>query len=177
MKRLNYVVLLLEFHVKTRLKNHHKILIVTSIFFKLQILNLFIYGIHTVQKTTDICSFDVSQFGAVAPNWQPTTNFSEMMLELHVVSNWYPTTNFSGILFTDGNPWATNRRFALRHLKDLGMGKTRLEASIQDEAAMLVKYLETHNTDGPSEIGLGFSVSVVNVIWQLMASKLMKSFS
>ena len=51
------------------------------------------------------------------------------------------------------------------------MGKTRIEASIQDEAAMLIRHLETHNTNGPSEIGLSVNVAIVNIIWQLLASE------
>lgn len=80
-------------------------------------------------------------------------------------------TFLKGIGGANGKAWLTSRRFAIQHLKDLGMGKSRLEASIQNEAAMLVKHLETVNTSGPSEIGFGVNVAVANVIWQLVASK------
>ena len=59
----------------------------------------------------------------------------------------------------------------LRNLKDLGMGKTSLEDSIQDEAASLVKYLEKLDLEQPVELDWSINVSVLNVIWQMLASK------
>uniref|UniRef100_A0A2P2I3B0 Cytochrome P450 2L1-like n=1 Tax=Hirondellea gigas TaxID=1518452 RepID=A0A2P2I3B0_9CRUS len=70
-----------------------------------------------------------------------------------------------------GKVWADNRRFLLRHLRTLGMGKTHAEDSIQYEAKMLVEYLEEHNLDKPSEMDWSLNVAVLNVIWQMMASK------
>ena len=60
----------------------------------------------------------------------------------------------------------------LRHLKEyLGVSKTSLEVSIQDEAATLVKYLEKMDLRKPVAIDWSINVSVLNVIWQILASK------
>ncbi|KAH3852932.1 hypothetical protein DPMN_095453 [Dreissena polymorpha] len=37
-----------------------------------------------------------------------------------------------------GEPWREHRRFTLGTLKDFGMAKTRLDATIQEQAALMV---------------------------------------
>ena len=56
-------------------------------------------------------------------------------------------------------------------MRNLGMGKTRLEDSIVEEAEMLLKYLEVNNLDEPAEIDWSINVAVLNVIWQMLASE------
>ncbi|KAF2368467.1 Cytochrome P450 [Trinorchestia longiramus] len=79
--------------------------------------------------------------------------------------------NNTGIIVNSGRVWSENRRFVLQHLRNLGMGKTVLEGSIQDEAALLVDYLEKNCTGKPSVMDLAINAAVVNVIWQMLASK------
>jgi hypothetical protein len=55
----------------------------------------------------------------------------------------------TGFFFTDGPFWVEQRRFSLRHLRDLGFGKKSLEGIIIDEAEELIKRLQ----------GDGFKVS------------------
>ncbi|XP_047486687.1 cytochrome P450 2L1-like [Penaeus chinensis] len=74
----------------------------------------------------------------------------------------------SGIANTNGQMWIDNRRFALRQLKDLGMGKTRLEKAIQYEAVCLVEDVKKH-TDRPGPPPASITVAVLNVIWKLAA--------
>ena len=78
---------------------------------------------------------------------------------------------FSGIIFAEDTVWKDNRRFLLHNMRNLGMGKTRLEDSIVEEAEMLLEYLEVNNLDGPAEIGYSVNVAVLNVIWQMLASE------
>lgn len=74
-----------------------------------------------------------------------------------------------GIAASEGETWSTERRFALRHLRDLGLGKTRIQTSIQKEASELVAVFE--KTAGqPTELGFELNVAVLNVIWQLVTS-------
>ncbi|KAF2363760.1 Cytochrome P450 [Trinorchestia longiramus] len=76
-----------------------------------------------------------------------------------------------GVINSDGPRWVENRRFLLRHLRDLGMGRTTLEDSIHDEAAMLVDHLEKTCVDKPTVMDVFINGAVVNVIWQMLASK------
>ncbi|XP_064113186.1 cytochrome P450 2L1-like [Macrobrachium nipponense] len=75
----------------------------------------------------------------------------------------------SGIVNAVGDVWVQGRRFAIRHLKDFGMGKSSLEGAIQYEAQNLVETFE--RTSGkPIEISWCLNVAVLNVIWKLVAN-------
>ncbi|XP_047486302.1 cytochrome P450 2L1-like [Penaeus chinensis] len=76
----------------------------------------------------------------------------------------------TGVINTNGLLWQNNRRFALRHLRDLGMGKTRLEEAIQHEAVCLVEDFERH-AGRPAPLPWSINVAVLNVIWQMVASR------
>ena len=58
----------------------------------------------------------------------------------------------------------------MRALRDLGMGKSRLEDTIQNEAEMLIKYLNKLNLEAPVGLDLHINVAALNVIWQMSAS-------
>ena len=78
--------------------------------------------------------------------------------------------HIQGILGSTGLPWVHDRRFALRHLKDLGMGKTQLEVAIHNEARAIVEHLKSF--DGkPTKYPKGIRNAVLNVVWQLVVSK------
>ncbi|XP_011495186.1 PREDICTED: probable cytochrome P450 303a1 [Ceratosolen solmsi marchali] len=47
-----------------------------------------------------------------------------------------------GLLVVDGQLWVEQRRFILRHLRDLGFGRTDMAVQIEFEAAQFVKYYE-----------------------------------
>ncbi|XP_042870721.1 cytochrome P450 2L1-like isoform X2 [Penaeus japonicus] len=76
----------------------------------------------------------------------------------------------TGIIISSGLIWQNNRRFTLRHLRDLGMGKTRLEEAIQHEAVCLVEDFARH-TGRPGPLPWSINVAVLNVIWQMVAGK------
>ena len=45
---------------------------------------------------------------------------------------------FTGVLMTEGELWKEQRRFTIKHLKDVGVGKSSLEGIILDEIRELV---------------------------------------
>lgn len=76
----------------------------------------------------------------------------------------------TGIVNAVGDVWMQGRRFALRHLKDFGMGKSSLESVIQYEAVHLAKSFEA--TSGkPVEISWNVNVAALNVLWKLVANR------
>lgn len=75
-----------------------------------------------------------------------------------------------GIAFGNGEPWSDSRRFTIRHLRDLGMGKTKLEDAIQYEAMCLVQDFRKH-TDKAQPLPLSVGVAFLNVVWKMVAGK------
>ena len=57
----------------------------------------------------------------------------------------HPSTLLQGIIMTDGPEWTSQRRFALKHLKDFGFGRSGLEGVIQGEVEDLVTLLTSHS--------------------------------
>ncbi|XP_063860881.1 cytochrome P450 2L1-like isoform X2 [Scylla paramamosain] len=76
---------------------------------------------------------------------------------------------YSCVIMTNGKHWQNARRFLLRNLRDLGMGKTYLEDAIQREAQLLVEDFKKHS-GSPTLFPKSLNVAVLNVVWQMVAS-------
>ncbi|KAK7056562.1 hypothetical protein SK128_009149 [Halocaridina rubra] len=81
-------------------------------------------------------------------------------------------TEFNKIGIANGNGrfWMNNRRFALRHLRSLGMGKATYESVIQYEAESLIKDMQKLSGK-PTELPWSINVAVLNVIWRIVADR------
>ncbi|XP_015781016.1 cytochrome P450 2J6-like [Tetranychus urticae] len=62
-----------------------------------------------------------------------------------------------------GEPWKAHRRLALKTLRDVGLGKTKMENQIKDEIKTLITEIKRHNGK-PSNIFQLLSMSVSNNI-------------
>ncbi|KAK3887227.1 hypothetical protein Pcinc_008663 [Petrolisthes cinctipes] len=76
----------------------------------------------------------------------------------------------AGVVFRNGPVWVKLRRFLLRHLRDLGMGKSRLDDAILQEAQELVMNFKNH-VDRPTNFPISINTAILNVIWQMVASR------
>nr|CAD7453710.1 unnamed protein product [Timema tahoe] len=75
-----------------------------------------------------------------------------------------------GLVFTDGPLWQEQRRFSLVHLRNLGLGKSSMEAQIQAEAEELVVSLRDKGSDNrPVVMHDAFDICVLNSLWALLA--------
>ena len=77
-------------------------------------------------------------------------------------------------MFTDGEIWREQRRFSMRHLRDLGFGKTSIEGHMLDEVDDLMKEIRSKseaNTDHIVDFKGTFTVSVVNILWAIIGGK------
>jgi hypothetical protein len=77
-----------------------------------------------------------------------------------------------GVFFSSGRLWQEQRRFALRHLRDFGFGKTSMEGLIHEECEECVNSIlnEVKNTkDSVISVHDKFGVSVINILWAIMA--------
>lgn len=73
-----------------------------------------------------------------------------------------------GVVFVDGAHWKDQRGYTIRHLRDLGFGKTFIENQMMDEI------LEMKNTSefDPQHIihfHCNLNVSVLNILWAIFA--------
>jgi len=75
-----------------------------------------------------------------------------------------------GIISTDGQDWAEQRRFALKHLKDFGFGKVGLHGVIQEEVDDLIDYF-TKQENKDFRMETVFGVPVINVLWTIVAGR------
>lgn len=71
-----------------------------------------------------------------------------------------PTT---GIININGPSWKEHRRFTLSTLRDFGMGKSKLEGKIHEEAALLVAEIDAQNGE-PFDPKVFIGTHVANII-------------
>ncbi|XP_018006951.2 cytochrome P450 2L1-like [Hyalella azteca] len=74
-----------------------------------------------------------------------------------------------GVVSSNGVHWQHDRRFVLRNLRNLGMGKDHLEEAINIEGKALVEDLKKY---GGEAINFpdSFKTVALNIIWQMVAS-------
>jgi len=79
-----------------------------------------------------------------------------------------------GLMFVEGQFWQDQRRFTLRHLRDLGFGRTSSENIIEEEIHQLLDEMRTtavSNPDGIVDFKGIFSVSITNVLWAVLGGQ------
>ncbi|KAA0190605.1 Cytochrome P450 CYP3214A12 [Hyalella azteca] len=74
-----------------------------------------------------------------------------------------------GVISSNGVHWQHDRRFVLRNLRNLGMGKSFLEEAINTEAMALVKDLKKYGGEAINYPD-SFRTVALNIIWQMVAS-------
>ena len=77
-----------------------------------------------------------------------------------------------GVIFPDGHLWREQRKFVIKTLKLLGMGKHSLEKHIAEETDQCCKYMEEvlKENDGVVRLDDFFDLPCLNVIWSLVNS-------
>ncbi|XP_034255752.1 methyl farnesoate epoxidase-like [Thrips palmi] len=81
-----------------------------------------------------------------------------------------------GVVFTEGEHWQEQRRFAVRVLKQFGLGGRSMEEQVAEEAAELVtalraRVLAARGADGCVAMAHAFDVSVLNSLWAMLAGR------
>lgn len=75
-----------------------------------------------------------------------------------------------GLVFSDGSTWLRTRRLVLKYLKGFGYNTRFMEAYIAEECDSLVK-LQMTFAGQPILVNEMFHVSIVNILWRLVAGK------
>ena len=85
--------------------------------------------------------------------------------------------NIIGVIHNEGPAWQEQRRFTLRHLRDLGFGRTSSEGLIQEEIDDLRQEImakSMSNPNGSVNFQAMFNSSLVNILWALIAGERFK---
>ncbi|KAM3968453.1 cytochrome P450 Cyp305B1 [Aphomia sociella] len=76
----------------------------------------------------------------------------------------------AGITFTDGPIWREHRQFTVKHLRNVGFGRTLMETEIQNEMINLLGRIEKMN-DKPINPKTLLPAAVMNVLWKYVAGE------
>ena len=76
-----------------------------------------------------------------------------------------------GIVATKGKFWQEQRRFTLKHLKDLGFGRNKLDEVIQEEVNYLLEDILIQSKYGDVLVDSLFNFPIINILWKIVASK------
>lgn len=80
-----------------------------------------------------------------------------------------------GVVFTDGRSWEQQRKFSLKTLRQLGMGRSNMVTHMEREAVEMVAHFRTlcggmNGMDArPVHMEHAFDVPTLNVMWALLA--------
>ena len=81
---------------------------------------------------------------------------------------WFNPNEPVGIFFNNGEKWSTQRRFALRTLRDFGFGKQSLEKTMNIEIDEIIDEF-ARDSEHDIKIENQFSFPVINILWQMVA--------
>ncbi|XP_046400219.1 methyl farnesoate epoxidase-like [Ischnura elegans] len=79
-----------------------------------------------------------------------------------------------GVIFTDGEEWKEQRRFSLRHLRDLGFGTRSMELMLREEAIeMATRLADMGRRAGPAglDVHKAYTIPVLNSLWVMTAGE------
>lgn len=76
-----------------------------------------------------------------------------------------------GIFASEGELWATHRRFLLRQLRDFGFGKSSLESSIMEEVNWVIEMYRSKAGQSVTSIRETLRLAVVNALWNILSSQ------
>ena len=79
--------------------------------------------------------------------------------------------NCQGLGISEGELWQSSRRLTIHHLRNFGMGKSRIESYIHFQIRGFMDQVLTPNCDTAIAIDHTLNVAVVNILWKMMASE------
>jgi methyl farnesoate epoxidase/farnesoate epoxidase len=75
-----------------------------------------------------------------------------------------------GLVVSEGQNWAEQRRFALRHLRDFGFGKKSMEGAILENASDFINVLKSKK-GSPISTERMLSLVVLSALWEIIAGE------
>ncbi|XP_037084458.1 methyl farnesoate epoxidase-like [Pollicipes pollicipes] len=124
------------------------------------------FVLPTGEKTVHICKFeDIKEACAMQEMSGRPNSFALLVRSFQ---------QKLGVIFSEGPAWVEHRRFALRHLRDLGFGKNSMESTVLNEFEELSQEMK-REIDSPMKVNFRFNLTVLNILWRLVADKRLES--
>lgn len=79
---------------------------------------------------------------------------------------------FKGITCSEGPLWVEQRSFAVRHLRNIGVGKSLMDLKIHEEVENMLRAIETQKEVQISKL---LPFAIINILWSLLASNRIES--
>lgn len=70
-----------------------------------------------------------------------------------------------GVIFSSGELWQRSRRFTLHHLRNFGMGRSKLETVIQGQVSEFLEKVLAPSVGRPVNIDDSLKIAIANIIW------------
>lgn len=75
-----------------------------------------------------------------------------------------------GLVFSDGDFWDSQRKFSVKILRQMGLGRSSMIEHIEREAADMIAHFRKISRDGAViEMQHSFDIPVLNILWALVA--------
>lgn len=75
-----------------------------------------------------------------------------------------------GVVFSDGEFWDVQRKFALKILRQMGMGRSNMIEQVEHECVEMVRFFRKQSENGQLiEMQHAFDIPVLNILWILVA--------
>ena len=83
----------------------------------------------------------------------------------HVISD------VQGLVLARGSLWRTSRQLTIHHLRNFGMGKSKIESYVHDQIRGFMDQVLTPNCGTAIAIDHSLNVAVGNILWRIVASE------
>ena len=94
-------------------------------------------------------------------------NHSDMTQRPKLLGFEINSSNYHGLVLSNGSLWQEQRRFALRQLRDLGMGKASIEFHIQREISTIIEGFKCH-LGKPVDLNTDLNIAITNIVWAIV---------
>lgn len=74
-----------------------------------------------------------------------------------------------GVVFSDGEYWSAQRKFSVKVLRQMGMGRSAMIEHLEEEAASMVDHFRKLSRVGTIEMRHAFDIPVLNILWAMLA--------
>ena len=131
--------------------------------------DIFSYNVVGV-NTVHLCSYDLICKALKRKEVSSRIPFHKFSKINEVLSEVY-IHGYHGLVITEGDEWAEQRRFCFKTLKNYGFGKSSLDSIMQEEIQKFCGELTQDCKSGPVDLSNRFNIMVISILWRIIGGK------